>query len=62
MARIETKNYYTVAEAADKLGISKFTLDKWIFVEFDRNDILLYNGEYYIKKTAVEAFGNRIVR
>lgn len=62
MARIETKNYYTVEEIAKMFHRSVSTIKSWIrYGDFSEKDVLVFEGNTYVKKTAVNEFKNRII-
>ena len=62
MTRIETKNYYTVEEIANILHRTISTVKSWIkHGEFSEKDVLVYEGNMFVKKTAVDEFKKRIV-
>lgn len=62
MARIETKNYYTVAEIAEMFHRTVSTIKSWVkYGDFSEKDVLIYEGDIYVKKSAVDEFKNRII-
>ena len=62
MARIETGKFYHVSEVAEKFNRTESTIMAWIkYGDFDKNDILVYQGETYILKEAVDTFKKRLI-
>lgn len=61
MARIDTNNYYDLVEAAEILDRNVFTVRQWIKENmFDVKDVLVFEGEQYIKKSAVKGLQKMI--
>lgn len=62
MTRIETKNYYTVEEIAKMFHRTVSNIKSWIrYGDFSEKDVLIFEGNIYIKKKAVDEFKNRII-
>ena len=62
MARIETKNYYTIDEVAEMFNRTESTIKMWIkYGDISVDDVLVYMGETYILKTAIDTFKDRII-
>ena len=62
MARIETGKFYTVDEVAKMFHRTKSTILGWIkYGDFDKKDVLVYQGETYILKDAVDTFKSRLI-
>lgn len=61
MARIETKNFMTIPQAAEELGKPEDLVRYWVnHGEFSVLDILVYNNETYVKNYAIKQFKKRI--
>lgn len=62
MARIETGKFYTVDEIAKMFHRNKSTILSWVkHGDFDKKDVLVYQGETYVLKEAVDNFKSRII-
>lgn len=62
MTRIETKNYYTAEEVAEMFHRTVSTIKSWVrYGDFQDKDVLIFEGQIYIKKTAVDEFKNRLI-
>lgn len=62
MARIETGKFYHVDEVAKMFHRTKSTILSWVkYGDFDPMDVLVYQGETYILKEAVDTFKNRLI-
>lgn len=62
MARIDTNNYYPVEEVAVMFGRTVSTIKGWIkYGDFNQEDVLVYQGNTYILKKAVDTFKSRLI-
>lgn len=62
MARIDTNNYYPVEEVAEMFGRTVSTIKGWIkYGDFKQEDVLVYQGNTYILKKAVDTFKSRLI-
>ena len=62
MARIETKNYYTVEEIAEMFHRTVSTIKYWVRCgDFNEMDVLRCEGNIYVKKKAVDDFKNSVI-
>lgn len=54
MSRIDTNQYYTLEESAEFLNRNVFTVRQWVKEHmFDIKDVMVFEGQTLIKKTAV---------
>lgn len=62
MAKIDTKNYYTIQEVADIFKRNVSTISSWIkYGDISSDDVLVYMNNTYISKKAIDTFKDRMI-